>query len=472
MAAGRETTSPPAADPTATPTRAIPLAGRTGLPLGRAVVDTGTDTHSGAGTGTGTGSGAAGYTLSIAPFTGAPLGRVPHCGPRDLDRVFSRARTVQRAWAETGVRGRAAVLLRFHDLLLRHRDDLLDLIQYEAGKARAHALEEVIDCALTTRHYARRAPALLRPRRRRGALPLLTHVVEHRRPRGVVGVLAPWNYPLTFAVCDTVPALLAGNAVVCKPDVQGAFTALRVRDLLHEAGLPHGLHQVVTGPGDEVGPAVVARSDHVTFTGSTTTGRSVAALAGEHLIDCTLELGGKNAFIVLDDADLDTAVRGAVRACFTGAGQLCMSAERVLVHADRSADFLRAFAAATRALRLGAAFDYRADIGSLASAARLRTVDEHVRDATGKGASLVTGGRPRPDVGPFFYEPTILTGVTDAMSMYGQEVFGPVAAVASFRDEQDAVEQANAGRFGLNASIWTSRPAAHGPWPPASGPVR
>ncbi|WP_425474221.1 succinic semialdehyde dehydrogenase [Streptomyces alboniger] len=398
-------------------------------------------------------------TTSIAPFSGAPLGHVPHCGPDDIDRAFAAARTAAHRWSARGLRERAAVFLRFHDLLIRHQDEVLDLIQQETGKARRDAFDEIVDVVLTARYYGRRAPGLLRPRRRRGALPLLTATVEVHHPRGVVGVVTPWNYPLALALSDAVPALIAGNGVVCKPDFQGAFTAVWAQGLLRRAGLPDGLFQVVTGPGDVVGPSVVAHSDYVCFTGSADTGRAVAALAGRHLIGCTLELGGKNALIVLDDADVDAAAEGAVRSCYTSAGQLCMSAERVLVHTSRHDAFLRAFTDKTRALRLGASLDYRADMGSLVSAARLRAVHGHIQDAVARGAHLVTGGRPRPELGPFFYEPTILTGVTDEMSLHHQEVFGPVAAVYPFSDEREAVERANSGSYGLNASVWTSRPA-------------
>ncbi|GAA0467342.1 succinic semialdehyde dehydrogenase [Streptomyces sp. NPDC046215] len=395
------------------------------------------------------------YTTTLAPFTGRPLGRVPHCGPDDVARAFDQARTAQPAWAQRSVRDRAKVFLRLHDLVLRHREEAMDLIQQETGKARRDAFEEVLDVALTARHYGRHAPALLKPRRRRGALPLFTRTVEYRRPLGVVGLIIPWNYPLTFAVCDAVPALLAGNAVVCRPDLLGAFTAVWARDLLQRAGLPSGVFRLVTGPGDQVGPMVVGRSDHVCFTGSPATGRTVAALAGSHLIGCTLELGGKNSFVVLDDARLTEAVEGAVRACFTSAGQLCMSAERVLVHHSLYEAFLQAFTVRTRALRLGTTFDHHYDVGSLVSRARLRAVDGHVRDAVAKGAHVHAGGRHRPDVGPYFYEPTVLTGVSADMALHTDEVFGPVTAVYPFRDDEDAVQQANAGRFGLNVSIWT-----------------
>lgn len=390
-----------------------------------------------------------------APFTGEILGRLPRGIAADVAEADRRARAAQRAWAATPVAARARALLRFHDRLLDRRDEALDLIQLESGKSRRHAVEEVADIANVTRYYAKCGPGILRPRRRRGAVPWLTATWEHRHPRGVVGVIAPWNYPLSLAVGDAIPALIAGNAVILKPDRQTSFTALWAAGLLHEAGVPTDVFQVVTGEGPEVGPALVDAVDYIAFTGSTATGRQVARQAAGRLIGATLELGGKNPLIVLGDADLDRAVGGAVRACFASAGQLCISTERVLVHASIHDRFVERFVEATRALRLGAALDYDADIGSLTSRRQLEAVEAHVRDAVAKGAAILTGGRARPDIGPLFYEPTILAGVTPAMKLYGEETFGPVVAVYAFASIDDAVERANDTRYGLNASIWT-----------------
>lgn len=396
-----------------------------------------------------------GSTCNHTPFTGEKLAELPESTPADVATAFERARHAQRLWAATPVRERAAVLLRFHDLLLRRQAEALDLIQLETGKSRLHAHEEVQSVSVAARHYGRKAPGYLGPKGHTGVIPTLTKVTELRQPRGVVGQITPWNYPLELSAGDALPAFVAGNAVVMKPDTETALTALWARELLIEAGLPAELWQVVIGDGPVIGPAVVAHADYVSFTGSTRTGREVARGAADRLVGCSLELGGKNAMLVLHDADLDKAAAGAVRGAYSSAGQLCISIERLYVHASVADAFVERFAARTHALRLGTGLGYGADMGSLVSGRQLETVVRHVDEAVAAGATLVAGGRARPDIGPYFYEPTILDGVTPEMAVCAEETFGPVVSIYRFTDEDEAVERANATPYGLNASVWT-----------------
>ena len=389
------------------------------------------------------------------PFTGEPLGRIPRCTEADVDQAIRRARAVQAAWAEVPLDERAAFLVRFHDLVLARREEALDLIQLESGKARQHALEEVFDTALVARHYAIHGPGYLKPKRRMGALPGLTTAWEHRHPVGVVGVIAPWNFPLILSITDLLAAVMAGNAVVLRPDVQSSFTALWAVDLLLEAGVPQGIVNVVTGEGHELGPHIIDRVDYVMFTGSTRTGKTVARQAADRLIGFSLELGGKNPMLVLPDANVDSAVDGAVRGSFIGAGQVCVSIERIYVDASIAEEFTARFVERVHALRLGAALDYSVDVGSLTTGKQLATVAEHVRDAVSKGATVLAGGRARPDLGPLFYEPTILSGVRPGMIAYAEETFGPVVSVYPVGSTEEAVERANDTRYGLNASVYS-----------------
>ena len=389
------------------------------------------------------------------PFSGDVLGSIPAGRECDVELAVARARAAQPAWAARSFAARGQIFLRFHDLLLKRQSEVLDLIQFETGKARRHAFEEILDTAVVSRFYARRAERLLRPHRRNGALPILTKTWELRLPVGVVGFIVPWNYPLNLAITDAVPALMAGNTGVLKPDPQTSFTALWAVDLLREAGLPADVFPVVTGEGPLLGPALGERVDYLMFTGSTRTGRLVARQAADRLIGCSLELGGKNPMIVLADADVDRAVDGAVRGCFVGAGQVCVSIERIYVHQSLYERFLSLFAERARALKMGAELDYSIEMGSLTSERQLAAVEAHVSDALGKGATLVAGGCRRPDLGPLFFQPTILTDVLEDMKVYAEETFGPVVSVYPFASDDEAIAMANRSRYGLNASVWT-----------------
>ncbi|MFC9672949.1 succinic semialdehyde dehydrogenase [Streptomyces sp. NPDC056949] len=396
-----------------------------------------------------------GRTSNHTPFTGDKLADLPESTPEDVAKAFERARAAQAVWAKVPARQRAAVLLRFHDLVLARQAEVLDLIQLETGKARLHAHEEVQAVAVAARHYGRKAPAYLKPKRHTGAVPTLTKVTELRQPRGVVGQIAPWNYPFELSVGDALPAFVSGNAVVMKPDTETCLTALWARDLLIEAGLPAEVFQVVLGEGPVVGPELVKHADYVSFTGSTRTGREVAQGAAARLVGVSLELGGKNAMLVLEDADIDKAAAGAVRACFSSAGQLCISIERLYVHESIADAFVERFATRTRAMRLGKSLAYGADMGSLVGERQLETVTRHVDEAVAKGAKLVAGGVARPDIGPFFFEPTILDGVEAPMAVCNEETFGPVVSIYRFTDEDEVIGLANGTPYGLNSSVWT-----------------
>ena len=390
-----------------------------------------------------------------APFTGALLGRIPRGTESDVETAVHAARRAQTQWAARPIAERSAVFTRFQALLLERREQVIDLIQLESGKARRHAFEEIVDTAIVAQHYAVHAPRYLRSERRAGALPVLTSAIEMHHPVGVVGVIAPWNFPLILSITDAIAALIAGNAVVLRPDVQSSFTALTAASLLYEAGLPRDVLRVVTGEGHELGPPLIDRVDFVMFTGSTRTGQIVSKQAAARLIGFSLELGGKNPMVVLPDADVSAAVDGAIRGAFVGAGQVCVSFERLYLPSALYGGFVEKLVARAAALRIGPEMDYSVDVGSMTSARQLAVVEQHVADALAKGATLLHGGKRRPDLGPLFFEPTILAGVRPGMLAYAEETFGPVLAVYRYDDVDDAIARANDTKYGLNASVWS-----------------
>jgi succinate-semialdehyde dehydrogenase/glutarate-semialdehyde dehydrogenase len=391
----------------------------------------------------------------IAPFTGAVLHDLPLSSAQDVTDATAAARVAQKSWRTAGFAHRRAVLLKAHDLLLERRDELLDILQTENGKTRGHAFEELAQGIQATRYYALIARRTLRTRARRAGVPVMLRARVGYKPKGVVGVITPWNFPIALGLMDIVPALAAGNAVVQKADNQGALSILASRRAFIDAGVPAALWAVVAGDSGTIGNAVVDAADYVAFTGSTVTGTKVGLRAMAELKGASLELGGKNPLIVLDDVKPVAIAPDVAAAVFSGAGQVCVSIERIYVLQPVADAFIAAFVAHTKALTQGPALDFSTDVGSLTSEAQLTRVQQHVDDAVDKGATVLAGGTARPDLGPYFFEPTILTGVTSEMECFTTETFGPLVAIEIVDSEEDAIAAANASEFGLNASVFS-----------------
>lgn len=389
----------------------------------------------------------------ICPFPGQSIQQVPESTIDDVKVAVAAARDASSAWMQTTLEHRIKILNKFYKLLFAHENELLDVIQRETGKARAHASAEILGVAMITSHYIKIAKKSLRTGRRAGVFPVLTKTSVVAQPKGVVGIISPWNYPLTLSIYDAIPALLAGNTVVIRPDYQTSWSAIHAVDLFLEAGLPKGVISLVIGDGPTIGSALIDEVDYICFTGSTATGKKVGAQASARLIGASLELGGKNPMIVCADASLETFLDSAIQGCFTSAGQLCVSIERILIHESIYEKFLAALIDRVEKLRLGAQIGWDYEIGSLGSAALLSRVEKAVTDAVAEGAEIKIGGTARPDIGPFVFEPTVLANVTKDMKIYREEVFGPVVYVLPFKNEQEAIELANDSEYGLSASI-------------------
>lgn len=371
-----------------------------------------------------------------------------------------RARDAQADWASRPVFERANIMLKLHDSMLANKDKFLDLLQLETGKSRAHAVEEFAGALGSTRYYAKIADKALSIKKAKTGVPFLLRSFVAQVPVGVVGVITPWNYPLALAMMDVIPALMAGNSVVHKSDNQTTLVSLFARALAVEAGLPEDVWRIVVGDGAEVGNAVTDNVDYVAFTGSTATGRFVAQRAAGRLIGCSLELGGKNPVIVLPSANIKKAAAIVAAGAFGNGGQLCVALSRVYVVQELKAEFEAELVEVVEAYRVGKSNDFEFDIGSLTSAAQLARVEKFVKDATDKGARVLTGGHSLPAVGPYFYQPTVITDIGKDVLMRCDEVFGPVIGVYSYGDVDEAIDLANDSEYGLNASIIGNRKEA------------
>lgn len=389
------------------------------------------------------------------PDTGRTIGEVPVLGPEAVRGRVERARAAGRAWADRPVEERADGVRRLRDLLVERMEGMADTVARETGKTLVDVYVGEVHPACDGLGWAAdHAPRVLGERRHRLLGPGTHRGRVRWEPYGVAGVITPWNFPLAITAGALGSALAAGNAVVLKPSELTPYTSLALAELASEVLPDPDLVQVATGDGSTGRALVDAPVDVLSFTGSVATGREVMGRAARHLTPVVLELGGKDAMIVLEDADLERAARGAVWGAFFHAGQICQSVERALVHRDVHDRFLRRVVEETRGLRTGPRSE-DPDVGALTRPEQADVVEEHVEDAVGKGADVLTGGRRREGPGTF-YEPTVLAGVTPEMRVFREETFGPVLPVTWFDDEEEAVRLANDTRYGLDAYVWTA----------------
>jgi acyl-CoA reductase-like NAD-dependent aldehyde dehydrogenase len=391
------------------------------------------------------------------PADGRIVGSVPETSAAQVHEVAARLRAAQPAWEELGPTGRKKHLLRLLDWLLDNEKNLVGLMQEETGKSWGDASMEVAVAVDTINYFTKHAAEFLADRsvKRDGPMSLTKNLRVFSRPHPLVGIITPWNGPLATPIIDGIPALMAGAAVLFKPSEVTPLTWSEVvRGWIEDRGGPPVV-ACVTG-GGATGTAVLDEVDMIQFTGSIATGRKIAARAGERLIPCSVELGGKDAMIVLDDADIDRATSGAVWGGLWNSGQICVSVERIYVQERVHDEFVDKLVAKVRALRQGMDPDgsFDTEIGAMANERQVDIVERHVDEALERGAIALTGGR-RKDEG-FFFEPTVLTSVDHSMLCMREETFGPTLPIMKVKDDEEAIRLANDSPYGLAASVWSS----------------
>jgi len=395
---------------------------------------------------------------SVNPATGEVLGELDCAGPTEVRAAVARARAAQSDWNAWGIRTRVKVLRRFQQLLLARKAEVARRITQEAGKPYVESLlTEVLVVLDSARFLVENAYAILREEKLPHGNPALktkSGRILHE-PYGVIGIISPWNYPFSIPATEVMSALVAGNAVVLKPSEFTPLIALELQSLLRAAGVPDDVFHVLPGEGAAGAALVKSDIDKLVFTGSVATGRRIAQIAAERLLPVVLELGGKDSMIVLDDADLDVASSAAVWGAFVNAGQACLSVERCYVHQKLYSPFVDACAEKARKLRVGNGMDPATEVGPMIGEQQVRVVESHLADARARGARVLAGGARLRESGPTFFAPTVLADVDHNMRVMREETFGPVLAIASFHDEDEAVRLANDSDYGLAASVWT-----------------
>jgi acyl-CoA reductase-like NAD-dependent aldehyde dehydrogenase len=396
---------------------------------------------------------------SINPATGEVVGYFEKTSPALVAGIVRRARAVQPDWAKLSVVERCAKLRVLSRRIMASRNELAAAVVRESGKPRVEALFADIFVALdSAKYWSAGAAASLRTRR------VPHHSVAAKakggylvyEPLGVVAIISSWNYPLAIPLSQIIPAVVAGNAVVCKTSDFTPQCGAMIEKLFLDAGFPAGLVTVVQG-GGEVGQALIeAAPDKVMFTGSVATGRRVAEACARGLVPSVLELGGKDAMIVLADADLDVSSSAAVWGSYTNCGQVCLSVERLFVEESVAEAFTARCVSKTRKLRLGPGSAPSTDVGPLIREQHVQRMTGLIDDAVSRGAKVLCGGNARPDLGANFFEPTVIAGVDSSMKLFEEETFGPILAIQTVRDAEEAVTRANDSPFSLAASVWTS----------------
>ena len=400
-----------------------------------------------------------GSTIAYNPATGEEIGQIENTDMTKVPQIFEQARSAQKIWEAKSFSQRAAAIKKMRTYIVNHAESLSEVISQSNGKTRIDALgTEVLPCTLACDWYAKNAEKVLKEKK----IPVDSllffnkkSVMQHKA-LGVVGIISPWNYPLSIPFGEIIMGLMAGNAVILKVAAATPLVGEAINKIIAAGELPTGLFQQIVGSGGAVSKSFFENNiDKIFFTGSVGVGKQLMSEAAETLTPLSLELGGNDPMIVLADADLERATNGAAWAGFQNAGQSCGGVERVYVHASVYDDFVELMAKKTRALRHGVDESHNVDIGCLTTKSQLNTVKEHLEDALAKGAKIVAQSQPVGPQNGYFHPATLLTNTTDDMLFIRDETFGPLIPVIKFSTEEEAIALANDSHLALTSSVWT-----------------
>ena len=396
------------------------------------------------------------YRVS-SPVTLEPIGEFEAAGVEDVRTAVARARKAQSEWARLSFDLRAETLWRLVDAIVERQDEIVECVVKETGKPRNEAITmEVMAPCMTIGYYAKRAKKFLAEERpsASGLMRFSKKVRLLYQPLGVVGLITPWNGPVALAANPMAQALMAGNAVIHKPSEVTPLSAMLLRELTEQAGFPADLYQVLQGDGETGAALIDAGVDKISFTGSVATGRKVGEACGRNLIPVTLELGGKDAMIVCEDADLDRAAEGAVRGSCWNTGHYCCGTERVYVNEKIYDSFVEKVVEQTSALKQSDSEE--ADVGTVFWDKQMDIIESHVADAKQKGAKILVGGERSKQLQGLYFEPTVVVDVNHGMDIMRKETFGPIVAIQKVASDEEAISLANDSEYGLSGNVWTT----------------
>ncbi|MCL4538441.1 MAG: aldehyde dehydrogenase family protein [Bacteroidetes bacterium] len=396
---------------------------------------------------------------SLDPATGSLIGELEATSPDLIQGIVSEARSAQQEWSRLPLRKRSEHIRQFGEILVSRKRIAAELISQENGKPIAESYtSEIIPTLDIVRYYAYRSAGAIKDRRVHNRIPLMKTKKAFVRyePYGVIGIISPWNYPLLLPCGQIIPALMTGNTVVFKPSEYTPLVGDMIAQFLWETGIPRKVFNIVQGGGDVGAALACSKVNKLFFTGSTATGKKISGLAANTLTPLSLELGSKDAMIVLDDADIDSAASGAIWGSLMNAGQTCVSIERCFVHEKIYDRFLDVLQTKIKKLRTGKGSDAGTDIGPIIHKAQFDTIRFQVEDAVRKGARIAAGGDFLEKNGTYFISPTVLIDLPKECSLMTEETFGPVLPITRFSSDDEAIGLANDSRFGLAASVWTA----------------